>query len=430
MKYTATLILCLIGATCFSGQITQSTVQLQAILDIGPVSVVPVRQASDFGTIDSTKVYIVDGIVDMGSTSIEIPSGGVTIKGFSFDVSHLISTNDSYTMFTSPVGGSGNILMTDVGVETSGSGSEVFDLVSDTGFNACEFERVNWNNCTSMGTFDNYRQGLETGTGRFGGTPDLTLEGTWVGGYFIDTSIVRSLDDGSYSLYQAGTNFSMSSRFRSNQNIDLPASASFFDFASTNFVNPSTVQITGAIISRDGVIDATDTNITPNIVASDIASSWTGNSGILNTFVGGATHVTNEVATLVSVQSTFYDLAGGFESTGLQHFDSPSDGQLRHLGVTPIEYRILGQLVIECVQSSEIDLKVVVWRDATSSFVDGKTTRRVIDRQQGGRDVAYFTIIDDILLNQNDYVKLQVANVTGTGNPTAETDSFYSVKER
>lgn len=412
------------------GQLTQTTEELQVILDNDPNTVITVKQASDFGTIDSTKIYVIDGIIDMGATSIEVPSGGISIQGFTFDVSQLVSSSSSYTMFTSPVGGSGNVLLSNVALETSGTSSEVFDLVSDTGFNAIEMNIVNFNDCTSLGTIDNYRQGLESGTGRFGGTPELTLKGDWAGGWFIDTSIVRSLDDWSGNLYTAGAGFAMSSRFRSNQNIDLPSSASFFDFSSSNFANPSTLQIQGCLMTRDGVFDAADTNLTPNIEAGNLSCDWSGNNGIGNTFVGGATHVTSEVATAVSVQSTFYDLAGGFGTTGLQHFDSPSAGQLRHLGETPIEYRIMGQLVIECVQSSEVDVKVVVWRDAASSFVDGKTTRRVIDRQSGGRDIAYFTVIDNILLNQNDYVKLQVANATGTGNITAELDSFYTVETR
>jgi len=412
------------------GQLTQTTAELQVILDNDPNTVITVKQASDFGTIDSTKIYVIDGIIDMGATSIEVPSGGISIQGFTYDVSQLVSSSSSYTMFTSPVGGSGNIHLSNVALEASGASSEVFDLVSDTGLDAIEMNMVNFIDCTSLGTIDNYRQGLEDGTGRFGGTPELTLKGDWAGGWFIDTSIVRSLNDWSGNLYTAGAGFAMSSRFRSNQNIDLPASASFFDFSSSNFANPSTLQIQGCIITREGVFDIEDANLTPNIEASNLSCDWSGNNGIGNTFIGGATHVTSEAATAVSVQSTFYDLAGGFGTTGLQHFDSPSAGQLRHLGKTPIEYRIMGQLVIECVQSSEVDVKVVVWRDATSSFVDGKTTRRVIDRQAGGRDIAYFTVIDNILLNQNDYVKLQVANATGTGNITAELDSFYTVETR
>ena len=46
---------------------------------------VKVEQASDLsGILDPTKEYLIDGIVDMGSQSIEIPSGGLNLKGFNF----------------------------------------------------------------------------------------------------------------------------------------------------------------------------------------------------------------------------------------------------------------------------------------------------------------------------------------------------------
>ena len=430
MKKALITLLLSLSTVCFGYTLTQTGAQVQAILDNAYDSVVTVKQASDLATIDSTKVYVLDGAIDMGNTSIEIPSGGATIVGFSFDASKLTSSQTGYTMFTSPVGGSGNVLFTDIAIEVTGASSQVFDLVGDTGFEATEFNRVNWNGCTSLGTIDTYRQGLESGTGRFGGTPELTLKGTWVGGYFIDTSIVRGLSDFSGSLYKAGAGFSMSSRFRSNQNVDLPASASFFDFSPSNFPNPSTVQLDGCLISRNGVFDATDSNITPNMDRADLPASWSKNTGIENTFVGGEVSISAEATTTVSSAGVFYDVAGTWATNNLQHFDSPAGGQLRHLGTTPIEYKVTGQLVIDSAQNDEVDLKIVVYRSATTNFVDGKITRRVIDRLQGGRDVAYFALSDTIVLNQNDYVKLQVANVNNTADITVENDSFMDISER
>ena len=42
-------------------------------------SVIVVKSADDFAVIDSTKVYYIDGIIDMGSTSIEVPAGGISL---------------------------------------------------------------------------------------------------------------------------------------------------------------------------------------------------------------------------------------------------------------------------------------------------------------------------------------------------------------
>ena len=152
------------------------------------------------GTIDSTKEYFIDGIIDLGTTQITVPSTGITLKGFSFDVSGLTSSESNYTMFISAsIGGdgngSGNLLGMDYFISVTGTGSKVYELYDDTGFNAFEFQRINYIGCNSLGDIYNYRQGLESGTGRFGGSPSLTLHGLWVGGYRITTSIVRSMSD-------------------------------------------------------------------------------------------------------------------------------------------------------------------------------------------------------------------------------------------
>jgi len=390
-----------------------------------------VKTAADLsGTLDSTKEYFLDGIIDMGSQSIEIPAGGLSLSGYNFDVSKLTSTASSYTMFTSPIGGSGDLIGKDYAIEVTGASSKVYDITDATGFNAFEFARINYNNCTSLGTITNYRQGLEVGTGRFGGKPELELAGTWLGGFFIDISIVRNLADGAYTLFKAGAGFTMASRFRSNQNIDLPPSASFFDFSASNFVNPSTVQLEGCIITRNGVFDAEDPNLIPNLSASELVSAWSANNGIPNTFVGGEAVITAEVTTVIASPATFVDLLGTYIVADLQHFDSPVNGQLRHLGSSPREFSMSGQFVLDSGSNNEVDLKIVIFRDATSSFEDAKIQRRVINNLQGGRDVGYFVITDNITLDMNDYVKLQVANVSSTTNITAELDSFFMVGAR
>ena len=388
-----------------------------------------VKQASDFGVIDSTKEYFLDGYINMGSTSLDLSGGKkLKIKGYDFDTSGMYSTENNYKMFIGA--DAGDVLWSDFKIEVSGTGSQVLDIKGSTGFEAFEISRINFNNCTSRGNIDNYRQGLETGTGYFGGTPQLTLTGAWVGGYFIDTSIVRSLTDGSYSLFKAGVGFSMLSRFRSNQNIDLPASASFFDFSVSNFPNPSTIDINEARVSRAGVINSNDSNITPNITASDISCDWRNNQGMPNTFIGGNLIVTTEATTTISSSGTFVDLAGTYTSSDLQHFDEPSNGQLRHLGDSPREYKIIIDMLLDSSSNNELDLKVVVWDSSASVFVDYKSQRRVVNNFQGGRDVAFFNFIGNVILDKNDYVKLMTANVNNTNNITAELGSEFTIEER
>jgi hypothetical protein len=390
-----------------------------------------VRSASDFNNTRSDVVYFVDGVVDMGSTSIDVPAGGLFLTGHNFVVSKLISSEENYTMFTSPVGGSGDFIGAEYAIEVTGVGSQVYDLTSATNFDAFEFSRINYNNCTSLGEITNYRQGLEIGTGRFGGHPTLTLGGSWAGGYRITTSIVRIMPVSfTGALFEAGSGFTMQSRFLTDINADLGTNGSLFDFAAANFPNPSTIQVDRAIISRNGVSNAEDANITPNITASELACAWSDNVGIDNTYEGGKLTISVELATVITSPSTYFDLAGTWTASELQHFDSPANGEIRHLGSTPRDYQLYCDLVVDSTANNVLDIKFVKWDDSTSQFEDVGSQVRQVNNIVGGRDVAFFNVLETVTLDKNDYVKLQVANLTASNNVTLELDSYLRVGER
>jgi hypothetical protein len=426
----------IIEAQCSNGYliglIDGDTGSLSPLIQNTAQSIIYVREANDLAPpLRSDKVYVIDGIVDMGSQSVEVPQTGLSLRGTSFDISGLISSEDNYTMFTTPLGGSGNVLGFDYFVTTNGTGSKVYDIKSATGNEAFEFSRVNYINCTSLGVIDNYRQGLEQGTGRFGGEPELTLAGSWIGGYRITTSITAGIPDGStISLFKAGAGFSMNNRFLTDMNVDLGSTASFMDFSGSNFTNPSILQIRGAIISRNGVFDADDPTIMPNITASNLVSSWRENLGLPNTHVGGTSAISTESTTTISSSGVFVDLEGATTASELEHFDQPSDGQIRHLGVDPRDYLFTCDYIVEGPQNNQLTLKLVKWDDSTSTFIDVVQQTRQVNALSGPRDVAIFNINTPVKLDQGDYVKLQIANNSGTGNVTAELASFYVVSER
>ena len=399
-------------------------------------SVVRVSQASDLaGTLDSSKAYLLDGIIDMGSQSITVPTGGLTILGQSFDISGLTSSEDNYTLFVSEsiAIGSGNLLMADIDISVTGANSKVYELYDATGLNAIEIARVNYTDCTSLGDLYEYRQGLEDGTGRFSGSPSLTLHGVWLGGYRITTSIVRSLAGTMTDpLFKEGTLFQMNSRFLSDINCDLPSLAAFHDFSPINFPNPGTVQLQGCEITRDGSYDADDSNLTPNMDRGDLCSYWKRNNGLPNTFVGGITSITSEELTVISASSTYYDLEGIFTGTGLEHFSASADGKLTHLGNSPREFQVTSNLVLESAQNNQLTVRFRKWDNSASAFVDLDYTEqtRQVNNLSGTRDVAYFTILVGATLDKDDYLQLQVKNNSGNSDVTAELSSFFRIQER
>ena len=353
----------------------------------------------------------------------------MTLRGYSFDLSGLTSSEDNYTMFISEsiAIGSGNILGFDYFVSVTGISSKVYGIYDANGFNAFEFSRVNYIDCTSLGDIYDYRQGLEFGTGRFGGSPSITLHGLWRGGYRVTTSIVRSMSDSTIEpLFKAGTLFQMNSRFLTDINIDLGTLQPFLDFSDTNFPNPSTLEFRDVLLTRNGVTSPDDPNITPNITSSNLSCSWKGNNGVSNTFVGGTATVSTEVLTNISFNVPTL-LNGTITTSDLQHFDSPANGQLRHLGNNPREFKINFDFVLEGGPND--DYKIELVKNNGVDIISFQQTR-VINNLSGGRDVAYFTGLTNVVLNKNEYIFWQVTNLSDSSNCTLELDSSWSAEER
>lgn len=373
------------------------------------------------GTLVSDRPYKINGVVDLTGLNINfsVPSTGVSIIGANFDVSQIICSDDNYTLFESLA--SGNILIDNVGIQIDGTGSKVFDLVSNTGNEAIEINKVNFNSCTSLGVLDNFRQYLENGTGRFGGTPELEFKNQ-MNGCLIDTSIVIGISNIS-SLFKAGSGLSFSSRFITNLNCDLPATGNLIDFSDSNFENDESLILRDTFITREGAVNTTDANISPNINERNVKCLWSNNTGITNTQKYIKQNITTEVTTTISVIDTYYPLAGTWTvEANPAHFDSPSNGELRLLSGNG-KYQIFGNLAIDGTANDVIDIR------ATMSTDNGSTWPTVIDHVKrqinsfaGSRDVAFFEINFLASIKKNSRVRLEVENKTGTGNVTAELD--------
>jgi hypothetical protein len=379
------------------------------------------------GIIDSTKEYFLDGVLIYSGGSIEIPAGGINIKGYDFDISGIVCYDNNKTLFTSEVGGSGNVLFAGFKIVMDGTNSKVYDIIDVDGNHAIEVSNLNYDNCTSLGTVDNYRQGLETNTGRFGGSPSLELKGNWAGGYRTSTSIVRGMSDiTTEPLFKAGAGFVMQSRFLTDMNIDLGDLQPFFDFSSANFPNPSSLELRDVILTRGGLSTPNDTNLTPNISSSNLSCSWKGNNGIPNTFVGGIATVSVEIQTNISGGLPSI-LLGTIVTSDMQHLDSPVNGQLRHLGNNPREFTVNFDFVLEGGQNDDYAIQLIK-NDGSDAQIYQQI--RVVNNLAGGRDVAYFTGLANVILNKNNYLYWKVQNLTDNSNCTLEIDSSWSVEER
>lgn len=385
-----------------------------------------VTEASQLASIDSTKEYFIDGTVDMGTQTITVPVGGLTLSGYGLNKSFLTSTAASYTMFAGNT--AGNVFITGLAIDVSGAGSKVFNLDNNSAFGAIEIVQVNFENCTSLGFLSNYRQALEINTGRFGGTPNLTLEGTWVGGYRISTAIVRSLSASmTGALYQEGGAFVMYNRFLTDINCDLPAGAALLDFQPTNFPNPNTLLLQGVALSRNGAFDTQDTNLIPNILKTNNSCLWSDNKGIGNTYRGGRRSWTTATAT--SATATPTDLLGTLDSSELQHFDAPTPYVLRYTGGDEVEFEVEVNLELVGAATNLVRVDIVHYdASATTDIILGSITREIINLTTTP-DRAYWIFNRHVTMATNDTVRVQVVDA-GIANVTAQVGSYIVVEER
>ncbi|AUS06491.1 hypothetical protein [Pseudotamlana carrageenivorans] len=237
-----------------------------------------------YAQLDVNTTYIIDGDIELAAGEyIEVPAGGnLTLNGYGLEASKIIKNVVGESIFKSPVGGSGGMQIDALKFVMGTPTTSCFDLTDETGFNAVECVKVNFEGSGNLGVLNGYRQGLWTNIGLFGLTDGLTFEGSWVGGFTTNTVIARNLTGTSGILFKKGTALTFASRFTTDGNIDIPAGWSIADFEDANFTNPNTLQVQGAIITRAGVIDDTDTLLFPNIDEEDTASDWRDNIGCKN----------------------------------------------------------------------------------------------------------------------------------------------------
>lgn len=383
-----------------------------------------VKSAKDLKNIDSEKSYFIDGKITI-KESIIIPPEGITINGYSFNLSKII-TEDDIPIFTSPIEGSGDLIMQNIALEATGSGSSVYDLTGATGGEAIEIESVNFNNCSSLGEYTNYLQYLETGTGRFGGTPELTISGS---GMRISTSIVRGISNIT-ALFRQGTSLSFSGRFITDINCNLNTTGALLNFVESNFINDESLEINNAFITRNGIIDSSDTTIIPNITERNIKSLWSNNTGIPNTQKYIKADITTEVTTIISSQGSYVPLEGDFTvEANPSHFSMPTNGEFKLLTGSG-KYQITGDFVIEGSPDDLIDIRITESQDDGSTWpVVVNQITRPINTFPGSRNVGFFPLNFLVTINKGDRIRLEVANESSMDDITAEIESYFIITQ-
>ena len=397
-------------------------------------SQVIVNSADDLaGELDPDKVYVIDGVIDMGNTSIIVPSGGLAIAGSglgSFGVSGFFSSADDYTLFTYNESSYSGDLFISGGLEltVTGNNSKIYNLNNKQNFGAIETNEVNYNACDEIGTIANYRQALGINIGVFGCTEGLTFEGTWAGGVRYTAMIVRGFGE-TGTIFRAGDNLTFNSRFLTDVNADFNNGANLADFNESNFLQDGLFQLKGATVTRGGSINFT-TDYLPNIDRTSSKSFFEGNVGLKNTFIGSVMNFDTAVLTPLT-QNTPAKALGVTIYSNEQHFNSGSlNNSIEYDSSLEIDVEITGQLTVEVSKNDAVDVIINKYQNSTGSYVEVNRQEMNVINQIGIDDLGIFNIYTITSLNEGDRIEVWLENTVSNTDATVYEDSYIIINER
>jgi hypothetical protein len=389
-----------------------------------PEQIVYVKKASQLtGTLDSNKLYFLDGEINMGLESIIVPPTGLSIAGHGFGISGLVSTEDNHTLFvTNGVTYSGDLYLTSIDIRCTGIGSKVFDIDNQENSNATEWNTVNFLSCTSLGEIKNYRQGLCRNIAWISCKDGLTMTGAWSGGWAaVDSIIVGAPLTG--VLFRAGAGLLISGSFRTDMNILQLGTAGgiFCDFS------PANIALDGGF-SVDNLRANPDANNFPNMPNTSVKARYRSCAGVRNTYVGASGTITTSVVTTVTTSGVYYSMAGSLsvdEPTWLILFE---DAGIEFNSEIPTAFDLAGAFSFAGPNNQVLSLKLykytadtMVWSPASPAF---EVTMNAADRAE---NVSFGTFVDMV---KGDRLEFRVANLTGTGDITALLGGQVRLKER
>ncbi len=386
-------------------------------------SVVVVNDASDLSAIDASKLYLIDGAIDVCDVDIVFPTGGASIAGLNGarDVSKLYCADDDYTMFNSPIGSySGDVVFESITFEASGANSKIFDLDNDENSNAIEMMGVNFTNTTSLGSLTDYRQLLMNNVGFIFIDDGLTFNGNWAGAAIL-TSIAIGFPDA--TLFKEGANLVFSGSVRSNINfLSTDPNSILFDFDEDNILSDGGFSLEN--------VRTNATNPLPNISGSSVKARFKECEGIRDTYIGGQFEITTEAITDITAVDTPVKLAGVTTYDDLQHFEGNNSNEFLYVSDQLIEITAQANVAISGGNNDQVNVFFRHWDDSASTFIDLAKSKATLNGGLLGTRAENISVLGLAIIEENDRIELWVENITDSSDVTALLNSFAYIKER
>lgn len=375
------------------------------------------------GMLDSSKLYLIDGIIDMGDQEIIVPEGGLTLRGLGFDISGLTSSEDNYCLFNKNGSYAGNLILEEMAIEVTGTNSKVFDLDNAENSGAVECVAVNFNDCTSLGELTAYRQFRIANVAFFSILDGLTFSGTWSGGALWSESIALFIG-AQVTLFKRGTNLTFGGSVRCNMNfLSVDATSVFSNFLPSN-------------ILKDGEMDFLDfrsgnNDPLPGFSHANVKARFRDCVGLQNTYPGASYEVTTGATTTISADNTLYKMAGTTTYADEEWFSHTTDNAFVYDSELEEEMEVSFSLSFTGSNNRVVGIQIRQWDDSASSYID-VGPRHTATLNGGGaglraENVAGFAYIT---LNKNDRIEIWVENQTDSNNITTDQSGSVFIKER
>ena len=380
-----------------------------------------VTQASDLsGTLDSTKSYKLDGIIAMGSQTITVPSGGLTIVGRGNNITGLTTSQASHTLFVDAASDAGSLTIAEMDIKVDGASSKVFDLDKSGAGGIVRIVNCSFTDCTEIGEFDAYFAALCSDMVWFNADQGMTFSGTWGGG--INTNGFVPLNLGSTgTAFKEGTALVLGSRFISNANMDLQAGAIGFNFTESNFTHDGDFELLSGSYSGAGTV-------VTGITRGNTKCKWRDNNGLGNTYVGSRWALTTEIATSIGSSNTYVKMAGTTTYADEQWFSNTTDNAFVFDSTNPIEAIIAGTMSVSAGNNNQLQIKVRQWDDSASAYIDIHEHGPITMSGAGaGENISILGYAD---LDTNDRIEVWVQNLTAATNITMLEGTLISISER
>lgn len=378
------------------------------------------------GVLDSDKLYLIDGHIDMNDQEIIVPIGGLNIAGTDLNTASLYSSLDGHTLFNCDQAvGCGDLYLTKIGLKADGVGARIFHLDNKEAGGRIGWRSVNFNDCTSLGTITNYNQALAQNIGWVDCVDGLTVDGTWGGGWAVLNSIILG---GPFTgtLFKAGSTLSIGGSFRSNINLlQLDESAgTFCDFAPANIVLDA-----GFTLSNVRVKPSADP--LPNMPATSVKALIKDCAGLANTYQGGVVTPNADSEIVITTQDVLVQITGAVTLSDAYWVSVGNTNGIQSDSSLEVQAHCDGILSFAGTSGAEIGIQLRQYVAASSSYVN--VGPEYLVSIFGG--VVYslasnVVFAANVTLQQDDRVEVWVKNKSSTDNITLKSGGQFEVLGR